>query len=191
MITAVIALALQAAAPSSADAPRFRGEGQMKIFDMICGRVFPDEARIDSVMANFPGARALTPTEVKDYLRDDPGHGWIMQAGTSKLVITLEAPPVPTCAVRMTNTDGVIDESVWQRLITAAQTRAGDGFAVMSPRTVEIGTMQSTVSGVQKQNTDGAAEAIYLIRTAPKAAKSPAQGGIEIRMVRQLVQARR
>ncbi len=41
MIAALVVLAVQAAAPSSADAPRFRGEGQMKIFDMICGRVFP------------------------------------------------------------------------------------------------------------------------------------------------------
>jgi hypothetical protein len=47
------------------------------------------------------------------------------------------------------------------------------------------------VSGVQKQGADGAAEAIYLIRTLPKPARPPAQGGIEIRMVRQLVQARR
>ncbi len=42
MIADLVVLAVQAAAPSSADAPRFRGEGQMKIFDMICGRVFPD-----------------------------------------------------------------------------------------------------------------------------------------------------
>ncbi len=191
MLAALIALALQAAAPSSADAPRFRGEGQMKVFDMICGRVFPDEARIDSIMAKLPGARALTPTEMKDYLRDDPGHGWVMQAGTGNMVVTLEAPPVHACAVRMTNTDGVIDEGVWQQLIAAAQARGGGGFTTLPPRTIELGAIQSKVSGVQKQGADGAAEAIYLIRTLPKPARPPAQGGIEIRMVRQLVQARR
>ena len=191
MIAALAVLAVQAAAPSSADAPRFRGEGQMKIFDMICGRVFPDEARIDSTMAKLPGARALTSTEVKDYLRDDPGHGWVIQASTSNIVITLEAPPVHACAVRMTNTDGVIDEAVWQQLIAAAQARAGGGFTIVPPRTIEFGAIESRVSGVQKQNAGGAAEAIYLIRTAPKVARPPAQGGIEIRMVRQLVPARR
>lgn len=191
MIAALFAVALQATAPSTGEAPRFCGEGQMKVFDMLCGRTFPNDAEIDTVMAKLPGARPLTPAEIKAYLRDDPGHGWVMQAGTSNMVVTLEAPPVHACAVRMTNTDGVINEGVWQQLIAAAQARAGGGFATVPPRTIELGGIQSRVSGVQKQAPDGTAEAIYLIRTAPNAAKPPQRGGIEIRMVRQLVQPKR
>lgn len=66
----------------------------------------------------------------------------------------------------------------------------GGGFTTVPPRTIELGAIQSKVSGVQKPGADGTAEAIYLIRTMPKAARPSVQGGIEIRMVRQLLQAR-
>lgn len=62
---------------------------------------------------------------------------------------------------------------------------------MVQPRTIELGAIRSEVSGVQKQGLDGAAEAIYLIRTVPKPTKSPQQGGIEIRMVRRQVQRKR
>jgi len=110
---AVLALGLQAAAPPPQqlpDRPQFRGQGQMAIFDMVCGRVFPDEARIATAMARIPGTRPLPPDEVRTYLKDDPGRGWIMPAGSSQIVVTIEAPPIRSCAVRITNTDGVIDD---------------------------------------------------------------------------------
>lgn len=191
MVAFLFAVALQATSPLAEDAPRFRGEGQMKVFDMLCGRTFPNDAEIDTAMAKLRGARPLTPAEIKAYLRADPGHGWVLQAGTSKMVVTLEEPPVHACAVRMTNTDGEVDEGVWQQLVAAAQARAGGGFSIVQPRTIELGAFRSEVSGAQKQGPDGHAEAIYLIRTVPKATKSPQQGGIEIRMVRQLVQSKR
>jgi hypothetical protein len=183
---AVLALGLQAAAPPPQqlpDKPQFRGQGQMAIFDMVCGRVFPDEARIATAMARIPGTRPLTPDEVRTYLKDDPGRGWIMPAGSSQIVVTIEAPPIRSCAVRITNTDGVIDERKWQELLTAAQARSGGGFVTLPPQTFEVGDIRSQASGVQKQGAGGAAEAIYLIRSTPK---KPGYA-TEIRMVRQLV----
>lgn len=188
MIAALLSLALQTAPPPRLpDTPAFRGQGQMALFDMICARVFPDEARIATAMAKLPGARALTPAELRTYLKDDPGRGWIMPAGTSQIVVTLEAPPIRSCAVRMTNTDGVIDEGKWQELLTAAQTRSGGGFLTLPPQTFAVGDIRSQASGVQKQGVGGAAEAIYLIRSTPK---TPGFA-TEIRMVRQLVAPQR
>lgn len=186
-IAVLLALALQAAAPapvpSAADAARFRGEGQMRMFDMICGHVFPDDARVAAGMAKMAGARALKPEELRVYLKGDPGRGWIMPAGGSNIVVTIEAPPIHACAVRITNTDGVIDEGKWQQLLAAAQARSGGGFMTLPTQTFEVGDIRSQASGVQKQGAGGAAEAIYLIRSTPK------QPGFatEIRMVRQLV----
>ncbi len=188
MIAALLSLALQAAPPPRLpDTPAFRGQGQMALFDMICARVFPDEARIATAMAKLPGARALTPAELRTYLKNDPGRGWIMPAGASQIVVTLEAPPIRSCAVRMTNTDGVIDEGKWQELLTAAQARSGGGFLTLPPQTFAVGDIRSQASGVQKQGVGGAAEAIYLIRSTPK---TPGFA-TEIRMVRQLVAPQR
>lgn len=188
MIAALLLLALQSsplARPT--DAAPFRGEGQMRMFDMICGRIFPDDDRVAAGMAKIPGARPLTPDELRTYLKNDPGRGWIMPAGASRIVVTIEAPPIHSCAVRITNTDGVIDEGKWQQLLAAAQARSGGGFVTLPVQTFEVGDIRSMASGVQKQGAGGAAEAIYLIRSTPK---KPGFA-TEIRMVRQLVAPQR
>ncbi|WP_156025967.1 NMCC_0638 family (lipo)protein [Sphingomonas phyllosphaerae] len=188
MIAAMLLFALQAAPPQQLPGkPPFRGEGQMRMFDMICGRIFPDDARVAAGMARIPGARPLTPEQLRTYLKDDPGRGWIMPAGASQIVVTIEAPPIHSCTVRINNTDGAIDEGKWQQMLTAAQARSGGGFVTLPPQTFETGGVRSQVGGVQKQGAGGAAEAIYLIRSTPK------QPGFatEIRMVRQLVTPQR
>lgn len=190
-IAVLLALAVQAAAPQPSDTPRFRGEGQMRMFDMICNHVFPDDARIAAGMSKIPGARALTPDELRIYLKDDPGRGWTMPAGTSRIVVTIEAPPVHACAVRIGNTDGIIDEGRWQQLLTAAQARSGGDFTVMPPQTFAVGDLRTEASGVQKQAADGSAEAYYLLRTSPKNPAAARGYGVELRMVRQLVTAPR
>ncbi len=159
----------------------------MRLFDMLCNHVFPDDARIAEVMGKLPSARALKPDEVRTYLRDDPGQGWIIPAGTSDIVVTLEHAPVRACAIRMTNTDGVIDKPIWQRLIAAAQARAGGGFTEMPTRRFQTGNTEIEASGAQKPGPHGAMEAFYLFTTAPKGADGRARSGVEIRMVRQLV----
>ncbi|MEG8039812.1 hypothetical protein QP166_10860 [Sphingomonas sp. LR60] len=184
MIAALLFVALQAAPPQQLpDKPQYRGQGQMAMFDMICGRVFPDDARIATAMARMPGTRALTAEELRTYLKDDPGRGWVMSAGSSRIVVTIESPPIHSCAVRISNTDGVIDERQWQQLLATAQARSGGGFVTLPTQTFEVGDIRSQASGVQKQGAGGAAEAIYLIRSTPK------KPGLatEIRMVRQLV----
>jgi hypothetical protein len=183
MIAALLSLALQAAPlPRPSDALAY-GEAQMRMFDTICGRTFPDDARVAAGMAKIPAARPLTPEEVRIYLKNDPGRGWIMPAGSSRIVVTIEAPPIHSCAVRITNTDGVIDEGKWQQLLTAAQARSGGGFVTLPVQTFEAGETRSQAGGVQKQGANGAAEAIYLIRSTPK---KPGYA-TEIRMVRQVI----
>jgi hypothetical protein len=57
----------------------------------------------------------------------------------------------------------------------------------MPLQTFDVGDVRSQASGVQKQGADGAAEAIYLIRSTPK---KPGFA-TEIRMVRQVIAPQR
>lgn len=192
MIVTMFALALQAAtppgpAPTAAAAGPLRG--LISTFDSVCNRVFPDDERIASVMARIPTMKPLTPEQLRVYLKNDPGRGWIADDGTSSIVITVESPPVHACAVRMPQTSGAIDEAMWRSVIEAAEARAGGGFTRMPPRSFVVGDVRSTVIGDQKQNPDGSAEAFYLFRTTPTDPAKARGYGVELRLVHQIVPA--
>lgn len=174
---------------ASGHPPEGAMHGLIAIYDMICLRTFPDDARLDAAMGRLPGARALTADEVRTYLKDDPGRGWIMDNGTSRIVITIEAPPFHACAVRMPHTDGALDDAMWRRQVASAEERAGGGFQTMAPREVPVGEMKSAVIGDQRRNADGSAEAFYLFRTSPADPALAPTTGVELRMVHQLVAA--
>lgn len=192
MFVPLVALALQSATPAppvQPPAPAGALRGLVSIFDMMCTRVFPDDARVATAMARVPNTRALTPAEVRIYLKDDPGRGWVAENGTSRIVITIEAPPIHACAVRMERTSGAIDEAMWHQVVDAAKARSGGGFTTMPSQSFVIGDVRSTAMGEQKQNADGSAEAFYLFRTAPiDPAKAPGYG-VELRLVHQIVAA--
>ncbi len=42
----------------------------------------------------------MTPAQVKQYLHDDPGHGWTYRQDDGEYVVTVEDPPYHACAVR-------------------------------------------------------------------------------------------
>lgn len=187
MLAALLLTALQAAPAPMPTAAPFRGAGQMLTFDTICNRMFPDDERVASGLAAVKSARALSAAEVRRYLKDDPGRGWELSMGDTRMIVTIEAPPFHACAVRMSNADGVIDEGQWQRLLDAAQARSGGGFSTLPPRTFTTGGTRSVASGIQKVAPDGRAEAIYLFRTTPLDPKALPEYGVEIRMVHQFV----
>jgi len=105
------------------------------------------------------------------------------------IVITIEAPPVHACAVRMPRTDGEIDEAMWRQLVDAAEARADGGFARMEPQSITIGGMRSDVIGDQRTNADGSAEAFYLIRARPVDTATAPGYDVELRLVRQIATA--
>jgi hypothetical protein len=191
MIVSVLALALQAAAPAEPPSPPAGGalRGLVASFDMLCNRVFPDDERIAAAMARIPAMKPLTARQLRIYLKDDPGRGWIAGDGTSNMVVTIESPPFHACAVRMPQTDGAIDEAMWRSVVDAAEARAGGGFTRMPPQSFLIGDLRSAVIGDQRRNPDGSAEAFYLFRTAPADPVKATGYGVELRLVHQIVAA--
>ncbi len=190
MIASMLLLAMQIAPPAPSmptPAPTGRLRGLVSTFDMICTRVFPDDARIATAMIRVPGMRPLTSEQIRTLLKDDPGRGWIVDQGGATIMITLEFPPIHSCAVRMPRTDGAIDEAMWRTVIDAAEARAGGGFKQMPQQSFVIGGMRSTVMGDQKLNPDGSAEAFYLFRTAPVDPVQAGPYGVELRLVHQIV----
>jgi hypothetical protein len=179
----VVALVVQVAAPAPAM------QGVVNIFDMLCAQVFPDDARIDAAMASIPDMRPLTPAQVRTYLKDDPGRGWVMDVGSTRIVITIEAPPVHACAVRVSSPSVQIDEAMWRRVVEAAEARAGGGFTPLPPQTLVVGDVRSTVSGDHKFNRDGSAESFYLFRNVVAKPKEGSNPPVELRMVRQIIAA--
>ncbi len=164
--------------------------GLIAIFDMVCNRLFPDDQALNKLDA-ASGLRPLKLSEVGDFLGKDPGRGWITAPGQPPIIITVEAPPIHACAVRMLGTDGEIDEAMWGRIVDAAKQRSGGGFTAMPPQDILLGAMQTHVIGEQKRGADGSAETFYLMRMKPADPKKATRTGVELRLVRQMVAATR
>lgn len=158
------------------------------IYDMLCLRVFPDEAKIEAAMTKI-GATPLTPDEMKIYLRDDPGRGWrIVRDGHVIYTVTIEAAPIRACAIRSMTSNGLLDEPRYAATVAAAETNAGGGFVKFPPFDHAVGDIRTQATGAQRQNADGSAEAFYLIRSTP--VKMTPTTAIEVRMVHQLMPPR-
>lgn len=178
MIATIMALALQAA-PASA-------LGLVNLFDAACVQGFPDDARVAAAMARTPVMTPLTRDQLRVYLKNDHGRGWTAENGSGRVVVTLEAPPYHACAVRLIRANAGIDAAEWQRVLSAAQARAGGGFVPIRPQSAIIGGVRTMMIGDQKQLPDGSRESFYVIRTvsaAPKAVHRVA----EMRLVHQIV----
>ncbi len=180
----------QSQPPGPGHPPEGAMHGLIAIFDMVCNRLFPDDQALNKLDA-ASGLRSLKPSEVGDFLGKDPGRGWITAPGQPPIIITVEAPPIHACAVRMLGTDGEIDEAMWGRIVDAAKRRSGGGFTAMPPQDIVLGTMQTHVIGEQKRNADGSAETFYLMRMKPADPKKAPNAGIELRLVHQMVAATR
>ena len=188
MIGIMLGLALQSATPEPPiNAPVGPLRGLISAFDSVCNQGFPDDERVASAMSRVPTMKPLTLDQLRIYLKDDPGRGWITDDGS--IVITIESPPFHACAVRMLKTAGAIDEVMWRAVINAAEVRAGGGFTPMPPQGFVIGDSRTTAVGDQKINPDGSAEAFYLMRTAPVDQAKAKIHGVELRLVRQIVSA--
>ena len=68
-------------------------------FTTYCLEKFPDDAALVSA-ASDSKLVALTQDQIRIFLRNDPGQGWLIQGESGKYVLTDESPPYHACAVR-------------------------------------------------------------------------------------------
>lgn len=68
------------------------------LFTSFCLQTFPDDNAL-AAAANAKGP-AVTPAELKAFLHDDPGQGWTISGVDTKYILTDEAPPYHSCALR-------------------------------------------------------------------------------------------
>jgi hypothetical protein len=76
------------------------------LYSSICLKTFPDDAGIDT-LATSKNASPLTADQLKLYLHDDPGRGWYLRTPNALYAITIEHPPVRTCAIRRMTPSGI------------------------------------------------------------------------------------
>jgi len=68
-------------------------------FRAYCLEKFPDDAALVSA-ASDSKLVALTQDQIKLFLRNDSGQGWLIQGESGKYILTDELPPYHACAVR-------------------------------------------------------------------------------------------
>lgn len=74
------------------------GAQLVDVFGRFCLMRFPDHADMAEGMGG--AVVPLSPQATREFLHDDPGHGWLYKAAEGTYVVTVEDPPYHTCAVR-------------------------------------------------------------------------------------------
>src|SRR5258708_5836940 len=58
-------------------------------FMAVCLNVFPDDGAV-AAKASADGYVPLSPQQVRQFLHDDPGRGWLLHRGDITLAVTVE-----------------------------------------------------------------------------------------------------
>jgi hypothetical protein len=90
-----IALIAPASAQNTAVMP---ADEYVGLFSSLCLQKFPDDNAL-SAEASAKGP-AITPEGLKIFLHGDPGQGWTIAGADTKYILTDEAPPYHSCALR-------------------------------------------------------------------------------------------
>ena len=94
-----LALGIALIVPSSAQNTAIMPTDEyVELFISLCLQKFPD----DIALAAEAGTKgpSLTPAQVKAFLHNDPGQGWTISGVDTKYILTDEAPPYHSCALR-------------------------------------------------------------------------------------------
>jgi hypothetical protein len=65
----------------------------------LCLNTFPDDNAV-ATKVKAAGHSPLSDQQVRQFLHDDPGRGWLINRGDTVLALTIELPPFHSCAVR-------------------------------------------------------------------------------------------
>jgi hypothetical protein len=93
-----IALVAPSSAQNAFDNAVMPSDEYVSLFTSLCLQKFPDDSAL-SAEAGTKGP-ALTPAQVNAFLHGDPGQGWTISGASTKYILTDEAPPYHSCALR-------------------------------------------------------------------------------------------
>ena len=176
------------AAPAGAQSVAPASSEFVALFSDLCLQKFPDDAGM-AALAGGKG-QVLTPAEVKLFLHDDPGQGWVLNGQDSKYVLTDEHPPYHACAVRRT-TPQVLDGGPLFAAALAYVT--GQGEKLSPPQQTRFpGALPSlaTVENTLDKNGQPTGEAfMYFVVSYPSVTRqdgSKSEPFFDVRFVRQI-----
>jgi hypothetical protein len=160
-------------------------------FSAYCLEKFPDDSALVSA-ASDSKLVALTSTEIKLFLRGDPGQGWLIQGESGKYVLTDELPPYHACAVRhaVRTPFSVTDlKELAGKYVAAKGHRLVDGPSLQTPMGAGIVSALSSQNEVDDKGVPtGEAFMLAVVSYPPQdmADGTKSQPFWEIRFVRQI-----
>ena len=160
----------------------------LAIYREACFGGFPDEPAVAAVMSAHH-ARDLSQDEVRRYLYDDPGVGWVIAGNTAQFVVTVERPPFHTCAIRTMTVAGFQNSQPYADFV--AQVEAGRAGTPIGHIDRIVGNVRSRGQGDQFTGADGGNENLLVFVSIPASGRTANGASTEVRFARQLPSSRR
>lgn len=174
MVTALTLALVMQAAPTTPTDPAL--DRMVALYEDTCLKAFPDDGAVAATMT-ARGAAALSRSEVRIYLHDDPGRGWVIADGPGKFVVTIEAPPYHACALRREFAAPVTDMLAY--LAAADRYKAsGAPFQNMAPMDMPNGDIRTHLEAEGRAAGDQAEALMIVTDTRP-------DRSVELRFVHQ------
>jgi hypothetical protein len=181
-----LALMLQYAASTTLPAPAVRLERMTALYDEVCLKAFPDDAAVDAAMRQR-GAVALSPSDVRVTLGDDPGRGWQLAGEDGYATVFVEMPPYHACSVRwpMPAVPTALDS---YRAATDAYKRTRPGFTPSRPLDADMKDIHVHMESDQRPTDKGGFDTLMVVDQHITDLKRRLNGdtGVELRFVHQI-----
>lgn len=166
--------------------PRAQLAEQLKLYDTLCLKLFPNDAKLETELRNR-SARAMTPDEVRLLLHDDPGAGWVLTGRTAVFKVTVEGPPFHACTVRTMTAAGYPDLQPYAHL----RDRFEKGGA-FSPTAQLDGTRQGVQTHLEAEHQllpGGVTESLMMatVQVADPKSRAAGESNVDVRFVHQIV----
>lgn len=155
------------------------------LYDAACLRTFPDDAALDTLMAQR-GAKLLSTEDVKVTLRDDPGRAWQVGEGRGRLFVYLELPPFHACSVRFMMPDAQYDLTGYRDLERRYMASVGT-FTESQPLDLDQGPLHIRLTGKERRQPD-ATETLMIVdqHVTDIARRKAGETAVSLRFVRQI-----
>jgi hypothetical protein len=160
-------------------------------FTTYCLEKFPDDAALVSA-ASESKLVALTQEQTRLFLRNDLGHGWLIQGESGRYILTDELPPNHACAVRHavhTPFSVVSLKNLAGKYVAAKGHRLVDGESLQTPMGEGIVTALSSQNEVDEKGVPtGEAFTLAVVSYPPQPLADGTQSEPfwEIRFVRRI-----
>lgn len=156
------------------------------LYDEICLRAFPDDNAAAAAAARHD-ATPLSQSDVRRFLRNDPGIGWQLRGRTGRFDVTIEQnPPYHTCGVRTMTANGFENLGPYRSL--AASYEQGRGFRPVNPMDGVVEGVHVYGAGEQRNGPGNSAEALLMFESrASDAARLRGETAVEVRFAHQYV----